>query len=75
MRRNPTNPQRLTAANQRRTQARVDQYHGLVDLLRTWELQSDDIQIKFHDDIIKLKARIRNVKNYLLHRSDAKVKI
>lgn len=75
MRRNPSNPQRLTAANQRRTQARIEQYHGLNDLLRTWELQPDEMQIKFHDDIIKLKARIRNVKNYLLHRSDARVKI
>lgn len=52
------------------TQTRIEQYHGLVDLLRTWEAQPDAIQIAHHADILRLRARIRTVKNYILHRKD-----
>lgn len=70
MKRNPVNPQRITAANQKRTQDRVSQYYGLIALLNTWEAADDDMQIDNHEYILKLRARVRNVKNYLLHRSD-----
>jgi hypothetical protein len=66
---------RQTEANERRTQERVEQYYGLEALIRTWDLQPDEVQIKNHDYILKLRAKLRNVKNYVLHRSDAKAEI
>jgi hypothetical protein len=66
---------RQTEANERRTQERVDQYYGLEALCQTWDLQPDEVQIKNHDYILKLRAKLRNVKNYVLHRSDAKAEI
>jgi hypothetical protein len=78
MRRNPSDPQRRTEANEQRTIARIDQYRGIQDLLRTWEdekITPIEVQIRNHAYIIRLRARERNVKNYLLHRSDAKADV
>ncbi len=73
--RNPGNPKRPTEANARRTQERIEQYQGKIALLNTWEAQPDSVQADNHDYIIELRATVRNVKNYLLHRSDAKVNV
>ena len=66
---------RQTEANERKTQERVDQYYGLEALLRTWELESDDVQIKNHDYLLELRRKLRNVKNYIMHRADANAEI
>ena len=66
---------RHTPANERKTQERVEQYYGLEALLRTWELESDDVQIKNHDYLLELRRRLRTVKNYIMHRADAKAEI
>lgn len=71
--RNPGNPQRRTEANARRTQKVIETYQGKSDLLRTWELLADTPEN--HDTIISLRAKVRNLRNYLLHRADATVNI
>lgn len=68
-RRNPMPPQRRTEANARRTEQRIQQYMGKVALLESWESQSDQVQADNHAYIIGLRATVRNVKNYLLHRA------
>jgi len=68
-RRNPSDPQRQTAANARKTEERVEQYRGLQALLDTWETTDDETHIANHEYIIKLRARVRQVKNLLLHRA------
>lgn len=73
--RNPGNPKRSTEANERKTQERIAQYHGVSDLLRTWEQQPESVQADNHEYIIYLRAKVRMVRNYLLHRSDAKIRI
>jgi hypothetical protein len=73
--RNPCKPKLPTEANERRTQERIEQYQGKVALLNTWEAQPESVQADNHDYIIELRATIRNVKNYLLHRADAKIRI
>jgi hypothetical protein len=71
MRRNPQkSPHRDTAANQRKTEERISQFYGKAALLATWESMPDAVQIEHHDYIIELKANVRRVKNYLLHRAD-----
>lgn len=52
------------------TESRVEQYYGLLDLLKTWEAQPDEVQIAHHADILRLRGRIRTVKNYILHRKE-----
>jgi hypothetical protein len=69
MRRNPGTPHRYVEGNAERTQERIAQYHGLEDLLRTWEARPGKVQSRNHDYIQKLRARIRNVKNYIQHRA------
>jgi len=70
MRRNPQkSPHRDTAANARKTEARFEQYRGKVSLLNTWETQPDEVQIEHHAYIIQLRANVRQVRNYLLHRA------
>lgn len=73
MKREIRNPKshRQSEANERRTQKVAATYYGKLDLLRTWELQ-DDFD---HDYIIKLRAVVRNLKQLLLHRADAKIRI
>lgn len=69
-RRNPQDPKRFLEINQRKTQQRIEGYYLLEALLRTWELQPDEVQSDNHAYIIRLRAKLRNNKNYLLNRSD-----
>jgi hypothetical protein len=69
-RRNPSDPQRRTAANARKTEERVSQYYGIKSLLDTWELQPEDVQIREHDYLIRLRAKLRTCRNLILHRAD-----
>lgn len=71
MRRNPTAPQRdRTEKNERRTQERIEQYHGKLALHETWEkCASAELQSREHEYILSLRRQIRNVKNYILHRA------
>lgn len=57
------------------TEKRVEQYHALHALLSTWEKQPNDVQIKNHDYLLGLRARVRNVRNYVIHRKDANATI
>ena len=68
--RNPGSPQRRTLANERKTAERIEQYHGKLALLATWEQAPDTIQIREHDYLIQLRRNVRQVKNYILHRAD-----
>ena len=49
MKRNPGNPQRRTEAQARKTAERIDEYLGVRELLRTWELQPMAVQCREHD--------------------------
>jgi hypothetical protein len=66
--RNPAS-HRLTERNEARTAKQVERYHGLNDLLRTWESMPDEVQITNHSYILEVKRKCRNTKNLLLHRS------
>lgn len=68
MRNNPKS-HRATEANQKRTQKVIETYLGKKDLLATWEKQSDDVQIKEHDNLLELRRKIRNLSNYIAHRA------
>lgn len=67
--RNPNKPLRSIAGNAERTQARVEQYRGLADLEATWNAAPMAMQCRNHAYILKLRARVRLVKNYVLHRA------
>ena len=67
--RNNNQPHRTTEANAKRTEKRVETYYGKNDLLRTWELAESNVQIRNHDYLLGLKKRVRENKNYLLHRA------
>ena len=69
-RRNPSHPHRQTKAQAKLTAVRVEQFYGLVALLNTWEQQPDEVQIRNHAYIIGLRARVRQVRMYVLHRAD-----
>jgi len=69
MRNPPKSSQRRTEAQAKRTAQRIDEYLGVRELLRTWELQPDDVQMENHDYILHLRKRERTVKNLLAHRS------
>ena len=69
--RNPGNPQRFIEANERKTQKQIETYYGKEALRATWEMQSIEVQQENHGYIIGLHKRIRNVRNYLLHRANA----
>ena len=75
MSRTINNPQRPTEVNEEKTRARVEQYHGVVALLATWEQQPDEIQARNYAYIMKLHKKVRTVRNYLLHRADAKAHV
>ena len=66
-----TNSHRTTEANKERTRERVEEYLTVQALRMTWEEQSDDVQVREHDRILRLRKRERNLKNYLSHRADA----
>jgi hypothetical protein len=59
------NSHRFTSKNDQKTLERIQQYHGLVDLLK----QPEWMQANHHQDILKLKARVRMVKNLVIHRA------
>lgn len=67
--RNNNKPHRQTEANQQRTQRVIETYHGKVDLLRTWEAQPAAVLIRNHADILRQRAKIRVLKNMILHRA------
>jgi hypothetical protein len=73
--RNPTAPQRRTEANARKTEERIKTYYGLKDLLAAWEAQPDDVQIREHNYIIKLRAKVRMNQNLILHRASPEANI
>lgn len=77
MKREIRNPKshRHTEANAERTAKVVEAYYGKIDIERTWELMPINVQAKNHGEIIGLRKRIRNLKNLLLHRADAKIRI
>ncbi len=52
------------------TAERIQQYEGKLALLQTWECLPAETQLQEHDYIIALKSRLRQVRNYLLHRKD-----
>jgi hypothetical protein len=57
-------PQEMATAD------RIQQYEGKLALLQTWESLPAETQLQEHDCIIALKSRLRQVRNYLLHRKD-----
>ena len=48
----------------------IQQYEGKLALLQTWQSLRSETQLRENDYIITLKSRLRNVRNYLLHRKD-----
>jgi hypothetical protein len=66
---------RSTEAHARLTEKRIQQYYGMEALLRTWELESQDVQIREHDYLLELRRKLRNVKNYIAHRASADAEI
>ena len=48
----------------------IQQYEGKLALLQTWQSLRAETQLQENDYIITLKSRLRNVRNYLLHRKD-----
>jgi hypothetical protein len=48
----------------------IQQYEGKLALLQTWQSLRAETQLRENDYIITLKSRLRNVRNYLLHRKD-----
>ena len=48
----------------------IQQYEGKLALLQTWQSLRTETQLRENDYIITLKSRLRNVRNYLLHRKD-----
>ena len=69
------NSHRITEANKERTEKRVETYYGKNDLLRTWELADENVQYRNHTYLLGLKKRVRENRNYLLHRGSADASI
>ena len=72
--RNPKS-HRPTEENAARTQKVIEAYQGKNDLLRTWDLQPDSAQIAHHADLLTLRKRVRTLKNLLLHRANANIRL
>ncbi len=70
MRRNPGNPQRRTEANELKTQRVIETYHGKLALLNTWEMQDIHVQDRNHAYILEQRAKLRTLKNMIMHRAD-----
>jgi len=68
--RNPNKPHRFIEGNERRTIERIEQYHGKVALLATWDEQPNEVQLRNHDYLLALRKTVRQVKMYVLHRAD-----
>ena len=54
------------------TEERIDAYELAAALLKTWEKQPEDVQIREHDSILKLRAKVRQFKMLIAHRADPK---
>lgn len=68
--RNPrADSQRRTEANARRTAERIDEYLTIKALRETWDKAPMATQCRNHAYILRLRARERNVRNYLAHRA------
>lgn len=67
--RSPGPPHRHIEGNAERTQQQIDTYLGKKALHDTWEKCSDNHKIRNHSYLLKLRARIRNVKAYIDHRA------
>jgi len=52
------------------TEARIEQLRGKEILLHWWEAMPKDYQIKERAYLKGLKERVRQVRNYILHRAD-----
>ena len=58
------------------TEARIEQLQGKEAILHTWEkFASKDLQIRERSYLKGLKERMRQVRNYILHRADPKANI
>lgn len=70
MPRNPGHPHRYVEGNAARTQEQIETYLGKKALHDTWEKHASvNLQARNHNYLLKLRARIRNVKNYIEHRA------
>jgi len=67
--RNPVKSHRSTEANAKRTEKVKEAYYKKCILLSCWEDMPMATQCREHDYILTLRARIRNLKNYLSHRN------
>ena len=71
--RNPlSKSHRSTEANAKRTAERIDEYLTIKALRETWDDERCTpmaLQCKEHAYVLKLRARERNVRNYLSHRA------
>jgi hypothetical protein len=55
---------------QETTERRIERYYSLKALLDEWETQPDDVQIRNHAYILRLKAKVRQERAYIEHRND-----
>jgi exonuclease V gamma subunit len=71
--RNPLrSSQRQTELNEKRTAESIDEYLTIKALLATWDddrYTPGEVQARNHAYVLKLRARERNVRNYLAHRA------
>ena len=58
-----------------RTMDRIDQYHGKLALLQTWENLSAERQEKDALYLLELRRRVRQIRNYIEHRAGAEADI
>jgi len=59
-------PKQLSTAD------RIEAYELAEALLRTWEKQPQEVQIREHDSILKLRAKVRQFRMLIEHRADPK---
>jgi len=52
------------------TEKRIEQLQGKEALLNTWEEMPKDFQVSERTYLRGLKERVRQVRNYILHRAD-----
>jgi hypothetical protein len=54
---------------------RVEQYHGKLAVLQTWEQQPTEVQDANAKYILELRRVVRQIRNYISHRSDPEAEI
>lgn len=69
MRKKDCDVQRHIKRNELKTEKRIEQYKGVKALLDTWEAQPEDVRVRHRNDILKLRARVRVIRNSLLCRA------